>query len=574
MYRAQQHPNTLDLIITNEEGMVDNLSLSAPVGKSHHVCIHFDFTSYTEAPSRHVPKFRFHKGDYTGMREEAQKLTWYSTDDDTLEEKWHIFKNNVKYLMDKFIPKSRPNQKKRPIFMNTKATEEIKEKKKTFQRWRETCNPRDYKKYTKARNQVKWECRRAERDFEQKLALESKQNPKAFYRYAQSKLKTRSAISQLLQNDGSLTTSDKDKANVLNSFFTSVFTREDMTNMPEQPEQHPVKEMDSIVFTLCDVAKKLERLNPNKSPGPDGMHPKVLRELSTALAEPLYAIFTQSMNTGKLPKDWKMGHVSPIYKKGSRNQAKNYRPVSLTSVVCTTMESLIRDKFMDHLINHELLTSCQHGFMKGRSCVTQLLAVLDEWTEAMEQGSDIDCIYLDFSKAFDSVPHQRLLMKLRKFGISEKNLSWTRAFLLGREQLVTVNGELSRVAAVLSGIPQGSVLGPLLFICFVNDMPNVVHSHIQMFADDTKLYCEVNNMQNAHDLQKDLTALESWTATWQFNFNAEKCKVMHLGTSNSRYTYHMMKEGQQIDLQITELEKDLGIHMDPKLTHIVRRKCM
>ena len=128
--------------------------------------------------------------------------------------------------------------------------------------------------------------------------------------------------------------------------------------------------------------------------------------------------------------------------------------------------------------------------MKGRSCVTQLLAVLDEWTEAMEQGSDIDCIYLDFSNAFDSVPHQRLLMKLRQFGISEKLLTWTRAFLLGREQLVTVNGEISRVAAVLSGIPQGSVLGPLLLICFVNDMPNVVHSHIQMFADDTKLYSE------------------------------------------------------------------------------------
>ena len=116
-----------------------------------------------------------------------------------------------------------------------------------------------------------------------------------------------------MQNDGSLTTSDKDKANVLNSFFTSVFTREDMTIMPEQPEQHPVKKMYSIVFTLCDVANKLERLNPNKSPGPDGMHPKVLRELSTTLAEPLYAIFTQFINTGKLPKDWKMGHVSLIY---------------------------------------------------------------------------------------------------------------------------------------------------------------------------------------------------------------------------------------------------------------------
>ena len=129
------------------------------------------------------------------------------------------------------------------------------------------------------------------------------------------------------------------------------------------------------------------------------MHPKILRELSALTAEPLCAIYSQSMETGILPKDWKMGHISPIFKKGSKKLAKNYRPVSLTSVVCKIMESLIRDHIMDHLVSNELLTSCQHGFMKGRSCVTQLLTVLDEWTEALDQGNDIDCIYLDFSKA-------------------------------------------------------------------------------------------------------------------------------------------------------------------------------
>ena len=155
------------------------------------------------------------------------------------------------------------------------------------------------------------------------MALEVKQNPKAFYRYAQSKLKTRSTISQLTQPDGTFTTTDKEKANVLNSFFTSVFTRENMSNMPHQSDKHCNIDLENISFTPHGVAEKLEKLTPNKSPGPYGMHPKILRDLSALIAEPLCAIYSQSMATGILPKDWKMGHISPIFKKGSKKLAKN-----------------------------------------------------------------------------------------------------------------------------------------------------------------------------------------------------------------------------------------------------------
>ena len=234
--------------------------------------------------------------------------------------------------------------------------------------------------------------------------------------------------------------------------------------------------------------------------------------------------------------------MSPIFKKGDRHRAKNYRPVSLTSVVCKIMESIIRDKIMYHLVQNHLLTKYQHSFVKGRSCVTQILAVLDKWTEALDNGSNIDSVYLDFAKAFDSVPHKRLLMKMKSFGITGKLWTWIEDFLQARIQHVVINGVKSLAALVLSGIPQGSVLGPLLFICFINDMPEVIQAFIQMFADDIKLYMEVNGPEDQQALQKYLTALEDWANLWQLRFNAQKFKVMHLGTSNASTCIKMEKK--------------------------------
>ena len=295
--------------------------------------------------------------------------------------------------------------------------------------------------------------------------------------------------------------------------------------MPNTPDIKTDVILEDTDLTIGEVDKKLSRLNPNKSTGPDGASPRILKELHTEIAEPLYNIFRKSIDQGKLPRGWKIGHVSPIFKKGDRHQAKNYRPVSLTSVVCKIMESIIRDKIMYHLVHNQLLTKYQHGFVKGRSCVTQILAVLDKWTEALDNGSNIGSIYLDFAKAFDSVPHKRLLMKMKSFGITGKLWTWIEDFLQARIQHVVINGVKSLAALVLSGIPQGSVLGPLLFICFINDMPEVIQAFIQMFADDTKLYMEVNGPEDQQALQKDLTALEDWANLWQLRFNAQKCKV-------------------------------------------------
>ena len=312
------------------------------------------------------------------------------------------------------------------------------------------------------------------------------------------------------------------------------------------------------------VAAVLGRLKPNKSPGGDGLHPRVHVELKNDMATPLRMIFTRSLHEGQLPPSWKEANVTPIYKKGKRHIPGNYRPVSLTSMAGKCMEWLIRDAIMTHMTENDLPSPKQHGFIQGRSCVTQLLAVglLDSWTLALDEGGNIDTIYLDFAKAFETVPHQRLLVKLRGYGIEGRILTWIEAFLTDRRQRVVVNDSRSSWAYVTSGIPQGNVIGPMLFIIYINDMPSSVLSSIYLFADDAKLYGNMSSNYNPPTLQHDLQQLEKWSEKWQLRFNLNKCNVMHLGRQTPLPNYTMVRT----TLTTTTSEKDLGVYVDTELT--------
>jgi len=403
-------------------------------------------------------------------------------------------------------------------------------------------------------------CRKAKADFERSLSLEAKTNPKAFYKYVNSKLKTKSTIPNLVVNGDTLT-SDAQKANALNSFFCSVFTRENLRDMPhfELPREMPT--LSELTITEDMVYKKIQKLKANKSPGPDGVHPRVLKELAAVISKPLSILMQTSLNQRKLPLDWKHANVSPIFKKGKKSICTNYRPVSLTSVICKIMEAIIRDHITAHISAHKCLQQCQHGFTEGRSCATQLLRCLDIWTGMLDQGLPVDTIYLDFSKAFDSVPHQRLLQKLKAYGIRGSIHEWLQDFLTGRSQRVAINGTKSSWGEVLSGVPQGSVIGPLLFILFVNDMPDAVHCGIQMFADDTKIYRSVSTLHDHEDFQHDLDNLCHWADTWQMAFNSGKCKVLHIGSRNPGFDYSM--QGDTLEAVVSE--KDLGVTVDHQL---------
>jgi len=216
---------------------------------------------------------------------------------------------------------------------------------------------------------------------------------------------------------------------------------------------------------------------------------------------------------------------------------------------------------MDHMIKNGFLSEFQHGFVHGRSCTTQLLKVIDRWTDILDQGGSVDAVYLDFAKAFDTVPHQRLLTKLAGYGVGGRMLQWIRQFLLGRRQRVVVAGVLSDWIPVISGVPQGSVLGPLLFVIYINDLPEDIASIVYMYADDTKMFRRVDGEPDRRVLQRDLDQLAEWAEKWQLRFNVDKCKIMHLGRAGNVQTVYTMlgAGGQRLDLKETVMEKDLGV---------------
>ena len=206
------------------------------------------------------------------------------------------------------------------------------------------------------------------------------------------------------------------------------------------------------------------------------------------------------------------------------------------------------------------------GLDPKKSCVTQLLEVVNTWSEVLERGDNLDCIYLDFAKAFDTVPFKRLLHKLHAYGIRGKVHKWISAFLDDRHQQVRIGSSYSNWAPVKSGIPQGSVLGPTLFLIFINGLPDVIENVTKLFADDTKIYRTINTVTDSVSIQNDLIKLADWSDKWQLRFNASKCKCPHLGKSNPNYNYNM-RDNNNSDLQIENItnEKDLGVIFDCNL---------
>ncbi len=562
--RGDQRPSTIDLILTNEENMIEDLSIEAPLGKSHHATLVFGFMCYTRNNRPNIPRPVYSKGDYPGFR---AKLSGFDWENDfvgkSCEECWQLFAARMEDGVRQFVPKSTVMHGKsgRPLWLYTKALEKVKKKREAYKRYINTQEEQDYVAYARIRNQVRWECRKAKRQFERELAKETKSNPKAFYSYTNGKLKTKSGIANLETANGKATT-NKEKAEALNEFFVSVFTMEDKAAVPElESPQNIVFPFEDIEISTEDVRERLDKLNVSKSPGPDNMHPHVLKELSPVINTPLATIMQKSLQEGIVPQSWKSANVTPIYKKGPKSDCGNYRPVSLTSILCKLLESIIRDHLVKYIDANDLLSACQHGFVSGRSCSTQLIECLDTWMDLLDRGDSLDVVYLDFAKAFDSVPHERLLRKLRAFGINQQIIKWSESFLTGRKQRVLVNGSESAWVDVISGVPQGSVLGPLYFVLFINDMPQVVDNYIALFADDAKLFSVVGNDEDQKKLQEDIDKLQEWSNEWQLRFNAKKCKVMHLGRKNLTLKYNM----GEVELEEITHEKDLGVMIDQEL---------
>ncbi len=284
--------------------------------------------------------------------------------------------------------------------------------------------------------------------------------------------------------------------------------------------------MSKFTIGLEGVDRLLKGLKVHKAAGPDMIRPRILKELHSDIAPIMQVIFQSSLSSGVVPDDWKHANVVPIYKKGPKQLAENYRPVSLTCISSKLMEHLITSQIMIHFTTHNILHDRQHGFRTGRSCETQLIEFIQDVQRMANRGVQTDAIVLDFSKAFDKVSHNKLIFKLRQYGINAETLSWVSSFLSSRTQCVVVEGDSSSSTPVLSGVPQGSVLGPTLFLAYINDLPDCVNSEVRLFADDTIIYRHITNAADQHNLQVDLQKLESWEQDWDMEFHPGKCQVI------------------------------------------------
>ena len=351
-------------------------------------------------------------------------------------------------------------------------------------------------------------------------------------------------------------------AEELSRFYSSVFYAKDCVPTITYPVLPLTDTLHEMTVNVETVLLTLLGLDTHKSPGADDITPVILKKCAQFLCSPLTDLFNLSLDCGTIPVDWKRGIITPIHKGGNRSDASNYRPVTLLPVISKVLERLVANRLTKHLEGNNLISTAQHGFRKGYSCVSNLLLTLNDWTKAVDMGYPIHACYLDMSKAFDRVNHHILMQKLKQHGITGKLLTWLENYLTDRFFQVRVDGALSQPVAVSSGVPQGSVLGPILFLIYVNDIPNLVTSKITIFADDIKIWTIVPTTEDCTRLQKDLDTLYDWSLRNKLPFNLQKCRMLNVG-KRIDFPY---KLGPQ-HLAWTDEEKDLGVWISRSLSN-------
>ena len=553
--------NILDIILASDTDLINACEVGEILSNSDHKIIRCKVNCEVDVKENTLLVPNYKKGNILGLKTELQKIDWQTAfGNKNVEQMCTHFTKILLEVESKWIPKvkKRVNGTKNPQWMTNDIKVIINRKKKSYANYKRTRSNVDYLHYITIKRRSEKVIKKAKCNLEISISQQSKTNPKKFYQYIRSKKKVKDKVGPIKDVNNRLVSDCRNMAEILNAYFHSVFITEDTSSLPDINSMftRPVNETLKVnEITENDIAKYLKNLDPNKSTGADQISARLLKECQDELILPLKLLFNKSIQNGSVPSFWKCANVTPIFKKGNKCEAGNYRPISLTSVVIKILEKIIRDRITLFLDTHNLILNTQHGFRNNRSCLTNLLEFYNYVFSNYDERIPSDIIYLDFKKAFDTVPHKRLLIKLKAHGIGDQLCSWIENWLTNRKQRVVINGEASEWLPVSSGVPQGSVLGPLLFLIYINDIDCSIATKISKFADDTKIGGKALTTVDCKVIQRDLDKLSTWSDKWLLKFNKDKCKVMHVGLNNKKHNYELQGE----NLAKVEEEKDLGV---------------
>jgi hypothetical protein len=553
--------NILDIFLTNNASLVERCWVSP--GISDHDGIPTIIINSKPRVVRHKPRkiYDYKKANISSIKSELKEFSdkFISSDiPNSVNVLFDKFNNKIKSVMNEFIPSRMVSKRNLTPWISRNINRLLRRKKRAYNRYRKKPNHDTLGQFQDLRKLTQKTTRKSYRKYVKDVCLES---PKKFWSFVKS-LKTDSVGIPALKKEGKLESNNNAKATILNNQFKSVFTQEN-PNLPTEPTS-AIPSMPDFIITTEGVTKLLLDLNPHKASGPDDIPAQILKIAAEEIAPALSYIFQRSLDTGSVPSSWLCANISPIFKKGDRSDASNYRPVSLTSICSKILEHIIHSQIMNHFDKFSILTNKQHGFRAKHSCEAQLILTVNDLALSLNNKSQTDMVIMDFAKAFDTVPHNRLLLKLNRYGIRNKTHAWITSFLKSRKQRVVVGGEHSSWTEVVSGVPQGTVLGPLLFLAYINDLPQNITSQVRLFADDCVIYRQIKNDHDHNQLQDDLHTLERWEEDWQMRFNVKKCFIMRITHVRNPKIFQYTLGG--IILEETKCHTYLGVHITDNLS--------
>ena len=577
--------NILDIVLTNTPDYFVHVE-TAEIKISDHRLVdctlaHNPLVSQTTAKTEEDPfrKFKLHNVDYNPMKTELCKIDWdklleHCDQEEGTDEKFLDFV--VKVVLE--VAEDTLPVKKILRKPNRKIKEPLKRKaRKIRKKLNMDPDPHEERKLheqlAEINDQMKVRIIESLDQDEESAVATIKENPRFFFSYAKKLSKTASNIALLKREDGSLATESAEKAQLLQKQYVRVFSdpdKVDGVNSLFWTNCEAKNVLEDFEFTPDDIKLALKEINPYGA-APEGDIPaRILYECRAQLAYPLWLLWRRSMDRGSIPSSLKNQQIVPIFKKGDRTKAANYRPVSLTSNMIKTFERVMRNRIVTFFEENNVFPESQHGFRKNRSCLTQLIEHVDTILKQLQDGNEVDVIYIDYAKAFDKVDINILIAKLERYGLRGKVLNWIRCFLTDRYQTVVVDGTKSSRERVRSGVPQGTVLGPPLFIVYVADLVSAVQFSLpKTLADDTKLIKAIENEESQAQLQNDLNEVGRWSKANNMSLNEEKFEVLHY-TLNRTLLLRQLPFTSDLDTYYTpdgsEIEpkpcvRDLGVRL-------------